>query len=68
MEVLAHGDRYEGDRRFRCWRCGCVFVAKPDEYGHELRKIKAKEGYTTAAVPVANCPECNYVVDLKVKT
>lgn len=68
MKVLSHGERYEGSRRFRCWRCKCVFECSPDEYRHENRRIKHGDIYETFAVPVANCPECHYVVDIKVNT
>lgn len=67
MEVLIHGSRYEGPRTFHCWRCNCWFRANEDEWHYEQRQLRngvTKESYTVN-IPVARCPECDYVVDKK---
>lgn len=70
MRVLKHGTKYQPARNFHCWHCDCWFEAQPDEYSFDVRRIKKGSGekatYESIPVPICSCPECGYVVDLKI--
>jgi RNase P subunit RPR2 len=48
MKILTHGN-FSSAKKFKCWRCGCIFEADSGEY-------RIKETYHV----VVKCPECGH--------